>query len=219
MLIGSSKLAGADEVPDPCKLLSENDVQNTLGITGPVAMEPNPVAPPIARPRVVDRGTGNVGLAMPVSSSPRTNTLVCGGRAGSVQLSIGVTALPQAKLDEEEDRSQMDLLERKEGFKVETTNYGNTNCREILKPAADMLGRGAQLNNLVVAVMGCSVDRSGWQVGVVAKPWTPKKNPPFSTDKPRALTELAAQRLPPVPPTAAQNVTTTSAGVPAGFMQ
>jgi hypothetical protein len=110
-------LARADEVPDPCKLLSGSDLANTLGITSPVAIELTPIAPPTARSRVVDRGAGNIGLAIPVSSGPRTNTLVCGGRAGTVKLSIGVTALPQAKVDEEEDRTELSLLEGKRGFK------------------------------------------------------------------------------------------------------
>jgi hypothetical protein len=212
-------LARADEVPDPCKLLSESDLENTLGITGPVAIELTPIAPPTARPRVVDRGAGNIGLAVPVSSGPRTNSLVCAGRAGSVKLSIGVTALPQAKVDEEEGRTELNLLEGKRGFKVASTAYGGTVCQEIMKPAADMLGRGAKMNNLVVAAMDCYLNRNGWRIAIAAKPWMPQKNPPFTTDKLHVLTELAAQRLSAVPPTAAQNVTTTNTVVPAGFMQ
>jgi hypothetical protein len=119
VLIAAPTFASTDEVPDPCKLLTEGEVNNTLGIDGPVAIELTPVAPSIAQLRVVDRGAGNIGLAIPASSGPRTNTLVCGARAGSIKLSIGVTAIPQAKVDEQESSTELDLLERKRGIKVE----------------------------------------------------------------------------------------------------
>jgi hypothetical protein len=198
LLITVSALSWADDVPDPCKLVSESDISKILGL-GSVEIQQDPAAPPVASFRVVDRGAGNIGLAMPVNSGPRKNTLVCGARAGSVRLAIEVTSAEQEKVDEADGHEQLQLLERN-GYKVEETTYGAISCQEILKPTSDMLGRKPELNNLVVANARCHLSSDGWQVAIAAFPWTPKKEPPVSIDKLRALTDLAAQHLSGAPP-------------------
>jgi hypothetical protein len=212
LLIGGTAKVWAGDVPDPCKLLSESDMSKVLGINGPSAIETTPVAPLISRPHVVDRGAGNIGLSVPVLSGRRTNTLDCGGRVGSVKLSIEVAAIPQAQADHAENSKELGLLERKLGYKAAQTTYGNTVCKELLVPPT----RGAESSN--VAKLTCYSSKNGWQVSVAAQPWLPQKDPPVALEKLRNLADLAAQRVPPVPPTAAQNAVTNDTGTPAGFM-
>jgi hypothetical protein len=210
--------ARADEVPNPCKLVSESDVHSTLGVTGPFAMQPAPHAPPIYRARIVEMGSGHLGLAIPTYVGSRKNALVCGGRAGDINVSIGVVALEQGKADEAEDRKEWALLERKGTYKAERTVFGSTTCEETFGPARDLLGRGARPGDFRVSGMGCYTSRDGWQVEIAARPWLPKKEMPFTIGELRALVELAAERLPATRPTAAQNEVTPETSVPAGFM-
>jgi hypothetical protein len=219
LLVTPPRSGRADEVPDPCKLLSASEMSGTLGVAGPVEIEPNPIAPPVATVRVVDRGGGNIGVAVPINSGPRKNTLVCGGRVGSVKLAIEVTSIPQAEADQEDSRQQLALVQRKRAVKLERLSYGTTTCEELLEPAADMLGREPQPNNPVLNRMRCYTDSNGWQVAITAVPWTPQKNPPFSTDKLGRLADLAAKHMLQGPPSPEQNVPEASHGVPAGFMQ
>ncbi|MGA2411507.1 MAG: hypothetical protein ABSG46_14110 [Candidatus Binataceae bacterium] len=219
MLIFMPALAWPGEIPDPCKLLSQSDLSSTLGLADSVVIQPAAVAPPVAAARLVDRGAGNIGLAIPVSSGPRTNSLICEGRAGSVKFTIGVTSVPQAEADEEDDRQQLTLLQKRLALKVEQLTYGNTTCKELLAPAADLLGREQQPNNTEVKSLRCYMNRNGWRVTIMAIPWTLEQGPPFNSDKLHRLTELAAQHLPSVPPSSAQNIATEDAGVPTGFMQ
>jgi hypothetical protein len=70
LLVAIAASAWADDVPDPCKLLLESDMSSILGL-GSVEIQQAPTAPPVASYRVVDRGAGNIGLAIPVGSGPR----------------------------------------------------------------------------------------------------------------------------------------------------
>jgi hypothetical protein len=212
-------MAWADEVPDPCKLLSESDLRAALGITGPLEIATTPYAPPINDFQLVDMGFGNLGIGIPGMLEPRRNTLVCRGNAGDVRLSIKVTALKQAEADEKEIRRILALLEQKNGYKTKNAIYGATTCDEILAPASDMLGREAQPNDLRVTRVNCEANHSGWRIEIAAIPRQAKKDPPFSMDKLRSLTILAAQHLPLVPPTPEQNIVRGTGGIPGGFVK
>jgi hypothetical protein len=219
LLVAGTAAASADEVPDPCKLLSESDLRTTLGIAGPLEIAPTPYAPPIDDFQLVDMGFGNLGIGIPGMLEPRENTLVCRGNAGDIGLSIKVTALKQAEADEKESRRILALLERRDGYKTKNAIYGAITCEEILAPASDMLGREAQPNDLRVTRVNCEANHSGWQIEIAAIPLQPKKDSPFTIGKLRSLAELAAHRLQLVPPTPEQNIVTGTGGIPGGFVK
>jgi hypothetical protein len=217
LVVRGSAFAQAERIPDPCKLLSANQLRDALNITGPMNVAPTPLIPTI-RLELDDTFFGSLGVAMKTFPESVKNSLVCLGNAGDVELRIRVTALDQALADEAERRRVLPLLEQKCGYKANAATYGTIGCQEIFGPATDMLGRDPQFGNLTITSMTCDTDRNGWWIGVVALPRQPEKNLPFTMDNLHSLVELAAQRLRGGPPTPKQSAITQGNNVPAGFI-
>src|SRR5712671_2034564 len=81
LMFARGRLAQADEVPDPCKLLSATDEQDVLGTTSPFVMQSSSWAPAVGREHVAETRFGNLKLVIPLSDRERENALACLARA------------------------------------------------------------------------------------------------------------------------------------------
>src|SRR5207245_284167 len=132
---GSGRSGG---VPNPCKLLSQKEIHDTLGLASPVFLEPTSWNPQWTV-HLVDAGFGNLTYDF-VNTTRQKDDFVCLGRSGDLKLLIQVRAERSAEADDAQERSALPVLQKKWGYKIERTVRSAITCEERFAPPSDLIG-------------------------------------------------------------------------------
>jgi len=205
-LVVVSLLAGAgrarsESVPDPCKLVSEEEIHDTLALANPVVLRTHAEAAPQETPQFVSGGFGALWLEFRDTS--RKDDFICEGRAGDILLSIRVCPVKEAEAGEQQTRNEGELtekkwghsFEKKWGYRVESSMRGPTTCEKSIAPDSDLLGRVRNLSDPMVAGMDCYENKADRHVAIGLSPWSPRRMPPVLLENLRVLVAKAASRL------------------------
>jgi hypothetical protein len=173
-------------VSDPCKLLSEKEIHDTLGVASPVLLEPSSWSPEWTV-HLVDAGFGNLGYDF-VNTTWQKEDFSCLGRSGDLNLLIRVRPARFAEADDAQERKALQVLQKKWGYKIESTVRGAITCEERFAPPSDLIGWRRD-------GMFC-FEASGYQrVSISVKPWMPMKKAPVAVENLEKLVAKAASRL------------------------
>jgi hypothetical protein len=86
-------------------------------------------------------------------------------------------------------------FETKWGYRVEQSVSGAITCLQTMVPASDLLGRGRNMSDPMVASMHCYEDRGERRIAIGLTPWSPKRMPAALIENLRVLVSKAADRL------------------------
>jgi hypothetical protein len=184
----------AEDLPNPCNLLSASEIVETLGIQQPVDIDPT-----------VYR---NIKAFMMFGAGPffpvlnrflylafyplQADEAICRGRAGDTWFAMQTMDANGTSLDKDSMPEWRARLEKYVKI-VETTEDGIT-CRENLAPARGLVSPKDNSEIGVDSVV-CSAVDGAHRVSIALIPQQATANPPVAIDKLRALTKLAATRI------------------------
>ena len=135
----------------------------------------------------MDAGFGNLGYVITPAWAEK-NELVCVGRSGDLRLTILVWSAKAAEADDEQARDGLRVLQKKWGYKIESTVDGPITCAQRFAPWSDLTAWRRD-------GMYCFEVRGDRRVSIAVKPRMPMTKAPVPVENLRTLVAKAASRL------------------------